>query len=372
VAAAAAALFALALFQPWEGEDPTLLERALAAVGDGPVLHVVLRGEWGGTNVDLETGERTPVYGETETWYDAERNVVHTVLRLGDVVQSEQLYEPLEPPQPLAALARDYREALRSGTARVTSEGVIDGEQVSWITVRSEQLPDVADGKLHEWAQQVAVSLDTAEPVATRETRDGKPGPFTGQRVLSLEMLPAGDGDFSEPDAESVESKAFSFQPFGETLTVDQAAEVLGRDPLWSGVRVGDFELRGIGETETRVFRSKAVRRDGHSVQEVNWRDVLDSERGIVLFYGEFGDDPATFRKSSGPLWDRPHVAIMEARRLLANARAGTYVPPEGSVFLRAGRRIGVLQADGVYVTIEAPTEELVLSAARALEPMPR
>jgi hypothetical protein len=43
-AAAASALFALALLQPWEGEGPTVLERALAAVDDGPVFHAVLRG----------------------------------------------------------------------------------------------------------------------------------------------------------------------------------------------------------------------------------------------------------------------------------------------------------------------------------------
>ena len=372
VAIAAAALFALALFQPWEGKNPTLLERALAAVGDGPVLHVVLRGEWGGTNVDLETGARTPVHGENETWYDPQRNLVHTVLRLGDVVQSEQLYEPIKTPEPLAALARDYREALRSGTARVTGEDVIGGERVSWITIHSEQLPDVADGKLHEWAQQVAVSQETAEPVATRETRDGKSGPFTGQRVLSLEMLPAGDGDFSKPDPDSLESNAFSFQPFGETLTADEAARMLGRQPLWAGRRLGDLELAGIGETETRVFRAtEPIRRDGHTIRKIDWKSVIASQRGVVLFYGEFGDDPSTFRTDDGPLWHRRHVAITEATKLLVSPRGGTYVPPDGSLFLRAGRQAGVLETDGIYVTIEAPDEDLILAAARALEPMP-
>jgi hypothetical protein len=370
VAVAAAALFALALFQPWQGENPTLLERALAAVGEGPVLHVVLRGEWGGTKVDLETGARTPVHGENETWYDPQRGLVHTILRLGDVVQSEQLYDPVEPPQHLVALARDYREALRSGAARVTGDDVVGGERVSWITIHSEQLPDVADGKLHEWAQQVAVSQETAEPVATRETRDGKPGPFTGQRVLSLEMLPAGAGDFTEPDADSLESNAFSFQPFGETLTVERATEVLGRRPLWIGPRVGQLELGEIGLTESRVFRTRNVRSQGHSLRVIDHENVIDSARGIVLFYGELGDDPSTYREDSGPRWDRPHVAITESVRPMIGPRGGRYVPPEGSVFLRAGRGVGLLKRDDVYVTIEAPTEELILSTARALEPI--
>lgn len=48
----------------------------------------------------------------------------------------------------------------------------------------------------------------------------------------------------------------------------------------------------------------------------------------------------------------------------------GGYVPPEGSMLL-VGKRAGFLAIDGVYVGIAASSEELVLSAARALEPMP-
>jgi hypothetical protein len=369
-AVAAAALFALALFQPWESESPTFLERALAAVDDGPVLHVVLRGEWGGTLVDLDTGERTPVYGENESWYDPERNLVHTVLTLGGVVDSEQLYEPIKTPEPLAALAKDYREALRSGTARVAGEGVVEGEPVTWITFHSEQLPDVADGKLHEWTQQVAVSQETAEPVATRETRDGRPGPFTGQRVLSLEMLPAGQGDFSEPSEDSFTSGPFMYQPFGEELTVEQATDVLRRRPLWSGPRVGQFELSVLGLTESKAFDGPKVVRKGRTVRVVGRGRLVEHVRGVVLFYGELGDDPATYREDVGPREERPHVAITESSRPLRHPGGGRYVPPEGSIFLPASGRFGFLETAGLFVTIEAPSEELILRAARSLEPM--
>lgn len=50
----------------------------------------------------------------------------------------------------------------------------------------------------------------------------------------------------------------------------------------------------------------------------------------------------------------------------------GRYVPPEGSILIEASGRTGFLSVDGLYVSIEAPSEELVLTAARALEPMPR
>jgi hypothetical protein len=374
IAIAAATVFALALFQPWQTDNPSFLERALAAVDDGPVLHVVLRGEWGGTNVGLETGERTPVYGETETWYDPDRNLVHGVSRLGDVVQFDEVYEPGRPPEHLKALARDYRAALRSGSARVTGEDTIEGERVSWITIQSEQLPDASDGKLHEWAQEVAVSHETAKPVATRETRDGRPGPFTLQRVLSLEMLPAGDGDFTQPGPDSVVGGPFMYQPFGEILTAQAAEKVLGRRPLWAGRHLGDLELAGMGLTESRMYRrgrSQPGAR-GQPVRVVGPENEVESTRGIVLFYGVVGDLRETFAKESDrPRWDLPHLAISEYRELPRNLVGGTYVPPEGSVFLRAGGRGGLLKADDVYVVFAAASEELILAAVRALEPMP-
>lgn len=64
VAVAAATVAALVLAWPFQADQPGLLERARAAIGDGPVLHVVLRGDWGGTLVDLESGKRSPVHGE--------------------------------------------------------------------------------------------------------------------------------------------------------------------------------------------------------------------------------------------------------------------------------------------------------------------
>src|SRR5690242_9499906 len=44
LAAALAAVAALVLFAPWSGGGPGLTDRALAALGDDPVLHVVT--EW--------------------------------------------------------------------------------------------------------------------------------------------------------------------------------------------------------------------------------------------------------------------------------------------------------------------------------------
>jgi hypothetical protein len=190
IVGAVVALAALVAVAPWRESEPTgILDRALAAVGDGEVLHVVFRGEWGGTVVDLETGKRTPAYGEREVWYDPKRDLVHQVSRLGGVVEHDSLYERNPKDEELTALWQQYRGALEGGTARVVGQDVIDGVPVHWIIVRSQMLPDVADNKDHEWAQQVAVSQETYKPVAMRYTRDRKAPEGVTERILRYETV---------------------------------------------------------------------------------------------------------------------------------------------------------------------------------------
>jgi hypothetical protein len=186
IAVAAAALFALVLFEPWAAEQKTFLERALAAVDDGPVIHAVLRGDWGGTNVDLATGARTPVHGENEIWYDPERGRIRQISRLGDTVLYDHVYEEDGASPELVALGRDYKAALQSGSARTAGEDVIDGERVTWVVVVARMLPH-GDGKLREWTVQVAVSNETFKPVATQDMVDGgAAGRGSLQRVIEL------------------------------------------------------------------------------------------------------------------------------------------------------------------------------------------
>ena len=95
VATGVAALAALFVVAPWKGSERVgILDRALAAIGDGPVVHAVFRGDWGGTLVELETGDTKPLYGENEIWYDASQDLVHEVSHFGNAVQTEAVYKP--------------------------------------------------------------------------------------------------------------------------------------------------------------------------------------------------------------------------------------------------------------------------------------
>lgn len=403
-AAAIASVAALVLAWPFGSQHGTVLDRALAAVGNGPVLHVVLRGEWGGTLVDLATDHRTPVYGEDEVWFDTKTGQTRQIERLGGVVQGDEATgRPAKPAAEYTALGREYRQALESGTARIAGADTIDGQPVVWITIHSELLPDVADGKDHEWAQQVAVSKRTYKPVALRETRDGEPGPDTLQRVLGLELIARDDSDFttSRPSRDGT-----AFKQGREEIRLDAAATVLGRTPLWLGRDYDSLPLARAYRETTSVGRQQRVRLSGAKAEaaitcsrqrasggeclrqlglgsvEVRPDGVFtiegpmrwsEEQSSVVLFYGTVGVDPSTQRADQIPLFDKPYVSVTESLNASQFRRAaGTYVPPAGTVFLTAGGSSGVLHEDGLHVTVEAANEQAVLAAARALTAMPR
>jgi hypothetical protein len=398
--AALATVATLVLAWPFASDHGSVLDRALAAVGDGPVLHVVLRGEWGGTLVDLNNGARKPIYGDNEIWFDSETGQTHSIGRLGGVVQDEEVSKPKKPAAELAALGREYRQALESGTARVGGEETIGGESVVWVTIHSELLPDVADGKDHEWAQQVAVSKETFKPVALRETRDGQPGPGTLQRVLELQLLPRGEGDFT---ASRPSRNGTAFSQGRKPIALEQASAVLGRTPLWLGRAYDGLPLAHVYRETTSVGHQQRVRLTGAKAEgaikcskqsagggdcfralglgsvevrpdgvfatqgPIEWSDEQD---GVVFYYGAVGDDPSASRADSIPMFDKPYLTVTETTQPSPFRRgAGSYVPPEGSVFIAAGERTGFLQRDGIQIGIDAGSEGGVIAAARALVP---
>lgn len=361
LAAAAAAVLAVLLAWPFGGaERGGVLDRALAAVGDGPVLHVVLEGSWGGEVVDLQSGRRSRLPGISETWYDEERNVVRRVSRLGEVVQDDVTYRPGEcAGQPgvracfgrpdEAALARAYRDALESGSARVSGADVVGGTPVYWIVVRREELPDVADGRVHPWTQQVAVSRTTYEPVATRETRDGVEGPGTRQLVRTLEYVSADTAGFGDP-ARRPASGPFAFEPgFGQRLTLGAARELVP-GLVWLGE-----EFRGL----PFAWAGRTTWKSGYDRARGIWNDEVD---GVLLVYGRL-----RVQNGSAAL-DGPSIVIRETLRRLPPPLGGPLVPPAGSAYVSGGN--AVVRTNGVFAVVQARDESVALAAARALAPV--
>jgi hypothetical protein len=353
---AAAAVAAIAILAwPFGSDTPTVLDRALAAIGEGPVIHVVTRGEWDGTQIDLRSGEMTPQYAETEVWYDPARGL-HYLSRLGDRV----VVDHLQPPGPAAdrraeeyvALADRYRDALRAGRARVVAEGRVEGRPVLWIRIRSQWLPDTGDGKNHLFAEEVAVDRDTYEPVYTRSTRDGRPPPGGGSLLLELERLSAGEGDFSA-DPRRDPSGVHGGAELSENLSPRRLAQVLEGRAVWLGQ-----SFAGLPLVESRRITFKQRRRPS---------DPWQTTDGVSLFYGSLHPRRGGIRLRDD---SRPFVQLLQATE--ASARWPTWHGasaadvPEGSLLVDA-TGTGFLRHDRVFVSISSRSVRRLLGAAVAV-----
>ena len=412
VLAVVAAVAVAVLAWPFQAQQGGLLERALAAIGEGPVLHVVVQTPNRATLIDLSSGSRKRLQGESEVWYDSRRRLAHYVYRLGDVVQHEGVSKLKEAPVEFAALARDYRRALETGSARVAGDGIIDGERVAWITIARRVDRDRAEGRDHVWARQVAVSRRTFQPLALAQRRDDDTGPRIDHRVLQLELLPAGAGDFTTSARDPL---ARRYRKDRRPIPLAQARATLGRTPLWLGPEHAGLpfaqafretisrghrkEIRVTGRLARaaracsrlppaagrRCFRAVprrpiAVRPEGvFTYGPIVWKV---EQRALTLFYGTFGDDPATDPKKLVPRWDRPHLTITQSTDLSRFRTGGdSYDLPEGSLLMH-GSRTGMAQIDGLQFFIEdvpldarrtnSRRQKAILTAARALEPMPK
>jgi DNA-directed RNA polymerase specialized sigma24 family protein len=361
VAVAAGASTAALAWSFGGGAHETVLQRAAATLGDGPVLHFVIRGGWGGTLIDLKTGSRNYFYATEEFWYERGGRI-HEVSRFAGVAQGDATYSADRRSslnKDVGSLVTRYRQALRDGSALVLGRNVVDGHQVYWIRVDSELLPD-AHNRLHKRAYDVAVSKETFQPVAVRELRDGKPGPSGNSIVLKAESVPKDEGNFARmPRDSSGLPVKIAWTGF---LTPSEAGAVLGRPALWAGHSVAGLDLARIWKDE---------RGEGYNAKSGGWSKTYT---GVTFFYGTLDDngDPASSRNASGAATPMPFVQVSESRTLdsLFQRVVTNYSPPEGSILV-FDARIAVMQKDGLYLALDASSRGLLLAAARTLERVP-
>ncbi len=147
VAAAAAAILAA----PWR-DGPLATERALAALGDQPVVAVNEHPRHAGRDRHRARRRASEEGQRTEYWYDDERDYLRARVSAGGrlLPGGEYLHTPEgfftdvgawrgSPPNVDPALERfasDYREALESGDARVVGEEIVDGRKAVILRFR--------------------------------------------------------------------------------------------------------------------------------------------------------------------------------------------------------------------------------------------
>ena len=370
VAVAVAAAVAV-LAWPFEAERGGVLERALAALGDGPVVHAVLETQTGAVYVELATGREWPQRRRVELWHDQARRIRHTIVSIEGRVSDELLQTPdggvssggpiytcrwilehpvearragvscapkdapasdaplLEPA--LSAFVDGYRSALRSGRARELGGGRVNGRAVTWLEL------DLRDGG----SEQVAVDDESGRPLRVRVLRDGQSS--WSYDVLAIEALGADEGNFEQPKPVGPTPASGQVRE-SDAIPLADAAEVLP-GALWAGPRVGALELREVRRT---VLTTGYGPRSGREPTR---------GPGVELEYGAGG------RFGRANVWIGQSRAPQIAYRWLAGAH-----PPPGTLLLTGFG--GLLVRDGVYVTIYAPTPDAIVAAARQLEPI--
>lgn len=387
VALSAAAIAALVAVFPARDSGSSLVGRALAAVGDGGVLHVVGEVATGREILDLESGRTAPVMQQEEIWFDGDRGLRRDVTRIGSTITGDELETPeggwtpggvvydctwiaahpveatkarvscnasgdngttphvVLRPKPkldpgLAGFADSYRSALASGAAHEDGTGTVGGHPVDWLVFATDEGPE-----------RVALDSGTHKPVLI----DGPHG--FQMSITAIETTDAGDGHFTKPIADEIPVEP-NFSRNEDLQRVGLVASSIAAaydGAVWAGAQIADLPL--VTATLQRLSTSY---KDAPTV----------TGTGLQLQYGTLG---ANGRRDD----TKPFVTISEAPNptLAASYKwfARGWDPAPGQLYLESiggSMSIGLLRVDGLAVEIEASSEDLLTTAARALTPV--
>lgn len=382
-ATALAVGIAVAVVAPWGGSGG-FADRALAALGSGPVLHVVAhaQGPTRGRLLDLSTGATTPITQEQEVeiWYDHKHGLKHTIVRsdgkiVDDILETPEggftpggiVYDcawiaahPVEAtkarvscnangnngtkprviprPKPsidpsLQGFLDGYQRALATGKARKTGTGEIDGRPVVWLAF------DLAGAR----SERVAVDSETMRPLLVRD----EPGSYS-YRIEQIGTESSKEADFSKPTLVEVGPQptrggAISSKSLPLRASSIQAAL---RGAVWAGSAVDGLPLTSARRDELRTLFADHARPPETGI-------------GLRLEYGS---------GASGA-----YVVLMESRRPQFGYQWGfmrtTPAPSSltGKLYI-AGATTGFTVANGIYITINASNHDLLILAARSLQ----
>jgi hypothetical protein len=392
VAAALAAVVAIALIAPWARSGGSLSDLALAAIGSQPVLHVVAETEapTGGQLIEIKTGDVQQISRrqQEEIWFDASKSLKRDTVRIGSTIIDDALETPrggftpggivydcawiaahpiqatkarvscnfsgdngttpyvVPRPKPtlnpgLAGFIDGYREAFASGQAREAGSGQLEGRPVDWLEFAT------TDGN-----ERVALDHTSHKPVLLESDSGWR------LRITSIETIPFAAADFRRPTADELPERALA--SFGRAT--DEESLPLERNAIanalpgavWARASVDGLALAKAERQSLRTAFANDVRRPAIGT-------------GLELEYG-------TLNASGRIDVSQPYLRIQAApSRALAFGNMWGFVrgddPPAGWLYTLGSLPIGFMVVGGSYVTIQASSADLLLAAARALEP---
>ncbi len=345
VAVAVVAVVLAVLFVPDRVARPGVIDRALAAIGNGRVLHLRTETPSGLVYVDLKSGHRTVDMLQNEVWLDRDTNRFHFLMeshgRVGDIVwpddaTSGATFDPSGIDPAFTAIWSGYREALENGDAKLERKDVLAGRPVYWLRFKSSQ-PGTP-------GTEVAIDRRTYKPVLFREHFPN--GRQIDERVLVAETL-----DFRSADFKRRGPNLFDISSSGGGYSMDLPPKQPVVKPPW--LTAGDSVI-GL---PLRLVSQLTARENGRTF------------RGVVLVYGDVERSPSDL--------------TIEQLRRPTNPDFWKAIPPNAVAIQQGSSSVGQSQKqvtqwtgslvkDGVYAEIETTRgETALLEVARALRRAP-
>jgi hypothetical protein len=280
VAVGAAALVAVLLWPSGGGRNP-ILDRALAAIGNGPVLHLVSRASTGQELVNLKTGRTTLPTFEFESWSDRSLRRFHFLIRENGRVVGEFLYPEDRttdmhvdaPDAAYAAFWSGYRRALSSGKAKIVRKGSLYGRPVYWLTFNGPR-------------NEVAVDRRTYKPVAFRSISPS--GRHFDTRVLLVRTEPFSTSAFKRRT--SVPNPVTGGIGSSETRVLPLGPGSPRRPWLRAGSTIAGLKLVAVHRTQTTSGRKTT---NGF---ELVYGSQGDLRRSLTIDEARHPDDPSEWK----------------------------------------------------------------------------
>ena len=339
VAAVGAAVLIALLLWPSGGQRNPILNRALAAIGDGPVLHLVVRVPAGQELVNLDTGRTIAPKMELESWSDRSLERFHVLIRENGQVVGEVLF-PQDRTKDTHVYANDaaytalwsgFHEALRSGKAKIVREGSVDGRPVYWLSFGSQR-------------DEVAVDRETYKPLVFRSISTA--GRYTDSRVLLMRTEPFTAAAFERQSSAPNPLNAGSSFSTGGSGPVSPGKTV--RPWLRAGSTIAGLDFVDVSPTQTTT--------DGKTFDGFQLR--YGSESGFG------GNDSLTIDEAKYPQDPAEWKGIPDGFMRLSTGE-GSDQDNRAYTTWTAN-----LVMNGVYVTITTGvSREAVLDAVRSLRP---
>lgn len=340
VAAATAVLAIVAAAGLLQRSGASLTEQALAAIGTGSYLRVVLEEPVPyAAVVEVRTGEERVVVRRLEATYDERSGG----MSFRTFVDGELAGAVSGSPDPaLRRFVTGFRDALEDGSARVIGRREVFGRPVDVLSISS------ADARVEE----VALDVDSHGPVAIRFAPDDD-----WARVVAIESSGSAPAE-PAPNASDATALRGDSEALGHVDPAD-ASRAFGAEALWAGPSTSGLSLEAVQlERLTTAVLPGGEPRTGLGLtlrygSRDDWIDVSESPswHGAHGFYGpETGSD--------GPL---PAEGSM---RLSCDVCGGDHAPGYRPLWT------GQLRARGLYVRLRSPSRERVIDAATVLAPI--